>query len=100
MKEASVLYENDSYGRGLADAFRKNFRGTIISFASPPTMLCTCSWVSVRFDAFAAAKTRSTISSVAGRPRLSSQKTTFDFPDIGPTSISCCRPTRLAGTAA
>jgi len=32
MKEASVLYENDSYGRGLADAFRKNFRGTIISF--------------------------------------------------------------------
>ena len=32
MKEASILYENDSYGRGLADAFRKNFRGTIISF--------------------------------------------------------------------
>ena len=32
MKEAAVLYENDSYGRGLADAFRRNFRGTIISF--------------------------------------------------------------------
>jgi branched-chain amino acid transport system substrate-binding protein len=31
-KQASVLYENDSYGRGLADAFRKAFRGTIISF--------------------------------------------------------------------
>jgi branched-chain amino acid transport system substrate-binding protein len=32
MKEAAVLYENDSYGRGLADAFRRNFRGTVISF--------------------------------------------------------------------
>jgi branched-chain amino acid transport system substrate-binding protein len=32
MKEAAVLYENDSYGRGLADAFRRSFRGTIISF--------------------------------------------------------------------
>src|SRR6266542_1390732 len=32
MKRAAVLYENDSYGRGLADAFRRNFRGTIISF--------------------------------------------------------------------
>jgi branched-chain amino acid transport system substrate-binding protein len=31
-KQAVVLYENDSYGRGLADAFRKSFRGTIISF--------------------------------------------------------------------
>ncbi|HYN81423.1 MAG TPA: ABC transporter substrate-binding protein [Gemmatimonadaceae bacterium] len=32
MKQAAVLYENDSYGRGLADAFRRNFRGTVISF--------------------------------------------------------------------
>ena len=32
MKYAAVLYENDSYGRGLADAFRRAFRGTIISF--------------------------------------------------------------------
>lgn len=32
MKQAAVLYENDSYGRGLADAFRRNFRGTIVSF--------------------------------------------------------------------
>ena len=32
MKRAAVLYENDSYGRGLADAFRRNFRGTIVSF--------------------------------------------------------------------
>ena len=32
MKQASVLYENDSYGRGLADAFRRNFRGTVVSF--------------------------------------------------------------------
>ncbi|HEX6575717.1 MAG TPA: ABC transporter substrate-binding protein [Gemmatimonadaceae bacterium] len=31
-KQAVVLYENDSYGRGLADAFRRAFRGTIISF--------------------------------------------------------------------
>jgi branched-chain amino acid transport system substrate-binding protein len=32
MKNVSILYENDAYGRGLADAFRKAFRGTIISF--------------------------------------------------------------------
>jgi branched-chain amino acid transport system substrate-binding protein len=32
MKRAAVLYENDSYGRGLADAFRRNFSGTIVSF--------------------------------------------------------------------
>jgi branched-chain amino acid transport system substrate-binding protein len=32
MKQAAILYENDSYGRGLADAFRRAFRGTIISF--------------------------------------------------------------------
>ncbi len=32
MKQASILYENDSYGRGLADAFRRAFRGTIVSF--------------------------------------------------------------------
>ena len=31
-KQAAVLYENDSYGRGLADAFRRAFRGTVISF--------------------------------------------------------------------
>lgn len=31
-KQAAVLYENDSYGRGLADAFRRSFRGTIVSF--------------------------------------------------------------------
>ena len=37
-------------------------------------------------------RSRSTISSVAGRPRLSSQKITFDRPDIGPTSISCSPP--------
>lgn len=28
---ASVLYENNTYGRGLADAFRRAFRGTLIS---------------------------------------------------------------------
>ena len=32
LKQAAILYENDSYGRGLADAFRRAFRGTIISF--------------------------------------------------------------------
>ena len=32
LKQASILYENDSYGRGLADAFRRAFRGTIVSF--------------------------------------------------------------------
>jgi ABC-type branched-chain amino acid transport systems, periplasmic component len=32
LKNAAVLYENDSYGRGLAEAFRRSFRGTIISF--------------------------------------------------------------------
>lgn len=28
---AAILYENDSYGRGLADAFRRNFRGDVVS---------------------------------------------------------------------
>lgn len=32
LKQAAILYENDSYGRGLAEAFRRAFRGTIISF--------------------------------------------------------------------
>lgn len=32
LKQAAVLYENDAYGRGLADAFRRAFRGTIVSF--------------------------------------------------------------------
>jgi len=31
-KRAAILYENDSYGRGLADAFRHAFGGEIVSF--------------------------------------------------------------------
>ena len=31
-RQAAVLYENDSYGRGLAESFRRSFRGTVISF--------------------------------------------------------------------
>jgi branched-chain amino acid transport system substrate-binding protein len=30
-KRAAVLYENDAYGRGLADAFRRSFAGEVIS---------------------------------------------------------------------
>lgn len=30
-KRAAILYENDAYGRGLADAFRRNFEGEVIS---------------------------------------------------------------------
>lgn len=29
---AAILYDNDAYGRGLADAFRRNFNGTIVAF--------------------------------------------------------------------
>jgi branched-chain amino acid transport system substrate-binding protein len=29
-KRAAILYENDNYGRGLADAFRKSFAGEIV----------------------------------------------------------------------
>ena len=32
LRRASILYENDTYGRGLADAFRRAFRGTVVSF--------------------------------------------------------------------
>ncbi len=32
LQNASILYENDAYGRGLADAFRKAFHGTVVSF--------------------------------------------------------------------
>ena len=31
-RRAAVLYENDTYGRGLADAFRRQFSGEIIGF--------------------------------------------------------------------
>lgn len=34
---AAILYENDSYGRGLADAFRRNFEGTIVSIDPIPS---------------------------------------------------------------
>ena len=30
-KRAAIIYENDSYGRGLASAFRQTFRGEIVS---------------------------------------------------------------------
>jgi len=30
-RRAAVLYENDAYGRGLADAFRRSFAGEVIS---------------------------------------------------------------------
>src|SRR5690606_3834844 len=31
-RRAYVLYENDAYGRGLADAFRRTFRGVVLGF--------------------------------------------------------------------
>lgn len=31
-RRAAILYENNSYGRGLAAAFQRNFRGEILSF--------------------------------------------------------------------
>ncbi len=30
-RRAAILYENDSYGRGLADAFARNFKGEVVS---------------------------------------------------------------------
>ena len=33
----AILYENDSYGRGLADAFRRSFDGTIIGIDPIPS---------------------------------------------------------------
>ena len=80
-------------------AARLRFRGSRHR-SGPRSRRRSSSWVSVRFEAFAAARMRSTVASGAGRPRLSSQNTTFDRPDSGPTSISCVRPTRLAGTDA
>ena len=34
---AGILYENDSYGRGLAEAFRRSFDGTIVSIDPIPS---------------------------------------------------------------
>ncbi len=31
-RRVAILYENNAYGRGLADAFRRNFTGTVLSF--------------------------------------------------------------------
>ncbi len=36
-RRAAILYENDSYGRGLADAFRRSFDGTILSIDPIPS---------------------------------------------------------------
>jgi branched-chain amino acid transport system substrate-binding protein len=36
-RRAAILYENDSYGRGLADAFRRSFAGEIVSFDPIPS---------------------------------------------------------------
>jgi branched-chain amino acid transport system substrate-binding protein len=32
LKRAAILYENNTYGRGLAEAFRRGFAGDVISF--------------------------------------------------------------------
>jgi branched-chain amino acid transport system substrate-binding protein len=31
-RRAAILYENNAYGRGLADAFRRNFAGAVVAF--------------------------------------------------------------------
>lgn len=36
-RRAAILYENDNYGRGLANAFRRSFDGQIISIDPIPT---------------------------------------------------------------
>jgi branched-chain amino acid transport system substrate-binding protein len=36
-RRAAILYENDSYGRGLMDAFRRNFRGEVVSADPVPS---------------------------------------------------------------
>lgn len=36
-KSAAVLYENDAFGRGLADAFRRAFRGQLVSMDPIPS---------------------------------------------------------------
>src|SRR5439155_14672976 len=51
-----------------------------------------------RGDCFAALRMRVTVASSAGTQCFSSQKSTLDFPLIGPISISCSRPKRCAGT--
>jgi branched-chain amino acid transport system substrate-binding protein len=36
LARAAILYENDGYGRGLADAFRASYRGTVLSIDPIP----------------------------------------------------------------
>ncbi len=36
-KRTAVLYENDAFGRGLADAFRRAYRGELVSFDPIPS---------------------------------------------------------------
>lgn len=36
-RRAAILYENNAYGRGLADAFRRNYEGDIVSADPIPT---------------------------------------------------------------
>lgn len=35
-RRAAILYENDSYGRGIVDAFRRNFAGSVVSIDPIP----------------------------------------------------------------
>lgn len=36
-ERAAILYENNAYGRGLADSFERNFRGTIVASDPVPS---------------------------------------------------------------
>jgi branched-chain amino acid transport system substrate-binding protein len=51
-RRAVILYENDNYGRGLADAFRRGFAGEIVSFdpiaANAPNAELFISYVKLR----------------------------------------------------
>jgi branched-chain amino acid transport system substrate-binding protein len=51
-QRAAILYENDSYGRGLADAFRRGFAGEVIGedpIANEPALIEThITWLKTR----------------------------------------------------
>src|SRR5687768_2423938 len=87
-------------GKGDTNQEQREASQTECSHVGPPQSSNARISASVRTleASLAALRIRSTRSSVASNPRRSSQYTTLDFPDMGPTSITCSRPTRLAGT--
>src|SRR5712691_13465323 len=79
--------------QGIGSPFGFRVSGIYRGEASPHSARISAS-VRTQEEFFAASRILTTSSSFAGIPCLSSQYSTFDFPLMGPTSITCSNPKR------